>query len=152
MSKKRTAGFWFLLIPGILILLMLIFGQMTAVIDYDFAVSIDLQEPAEVFSDFGVAMNKAFGVSDTLIYLPLLLFGLIGLWLKKSWGVFTMFGALAITAYWPMMHIFYVLYAEGLPGFHFTEFTSFITTLIIITLYALWGMYYLYRNQKSLIG
>jgi hypothetical protein len=150
MSEKRTAGFWFLMIPGILILLILIFGQMTAVIDYEFAVSIDMQEPAHVFSDVGVAMNKAFGVSDTIIYLPLLLFGLIGLWLKKSWGLFTMLGALAITAYWPVMHIFFVLYAEGLPGFHFTEFTSFIITLTIITLYALWGMYYLYINQKSL--
>ncbi len=151
MYEKRTVGFWFLMIPGILIFLMLIFGQMMAVIDYDFAVSIDMQEPADIVSEYGVAMNKAFGVSDTLIYLPLLLFGLIGLWLKKSWGLFTMLGALAITAYWPVMHIFYVLYAEGLPGFNFTEFTSFITILIIITLYALWGMYYLYKNQKSLM-
>ncbi len=151
MYEKRTAGFWFLIIPGILIFLMLVFGQMMAVIDYDFAVSIDLQEPADVWGEFGVAMNKAFGVSDTLIYLPLLLFGLIGMWLRKSWGLFTMLGALAITAYWPVMHIFYVLYADGLPGFNFTEFTSFITILIIITLYALWGMYYLYKNQKSLM-
>jgi len=151
MSKKRTAGFWFLMIPGFVILLMLIFGQMMAVIDYDFTVSIGMQEPAEVFDEFGVAMNKAFGVSDTLIYLPLLFFGLIGLWLKKPWGLFTMHGALAITAYWPVMHIFYVLYAEGLPGFNFTDFTSFITTLTIITLYALWGMYYLYKNRKSLM-
>jgi len=151
MSNKREIGFWFLMIPGILILLMLVFGQMMAVIDYDFAVSIDLQEPAEVWGEFGVAMNKAFGVSDTIIYFPLLFFGLIGLWLKKPWGLFTMLGALAITAYWPVMHIFYVLYAEGLPGFNFTDFTSFITILIIITLYALWGMFYLYKNQKSLM-
>jgi len=96
-------------------------------------------------------MNKAFGVSDTLIYLPLLLSGIIGLWLRKSWGFIAMLGALSITAYWPVMHIFYVLYAEGLPGFNFTDFTSFITTLIIITLYGLWGMFYLYRNQKSLM-
>ena len=151
MSNKQDIGFWILMIPGFLILLMLIFGQMMAVIDYDFTVSIGMQEPADVWGEFGVAMNKAFGVSDTLIYLPLLFFGLIGLWLKKSWGLFTMIGALAITAYWPVMHIFYVLYAEGLPGFNFTEFASFITTLIIITLYALWGMYYLYKNRKSLM-
>ena len=151
MSRKRTVGFWLLMIPGFLILLMLIFGQMMAVIDYDFVVAIDLQEPEEVFGEFGVAMNKAFGVSDTIIYLPLLLFGLVGLWIKKTWGLFTMIGALAITAYWPVMHIFYVLYAEELPGFNFTEFTSFIITLIIITLYALWGMYYLYKYQVSLM-
>ena len=151
MSNKQDIGFWILMIPGFLILLMLIFGQMMAVIDYDFTVSIGMQEPADVWGEFGVAMNKAFGVSDTLIYLPLLFFGLIGLWLKKSWGLFTMIGALAITAYWPVMHIFYVLYAEGLPGFNFTEFASFITTLIIITLYALCGMYYLYKNRKSLM-
>lgn len=151
MNGKNTMGFWVLMISAFLLLLMLIFGQMMAVIDYDFTVSIGMQEPADVWGEFGVAMNKAFGVSDTLIYLPLLIFGLIGLWLKKPWGLFTMIGALAITAYWPVMHIFYVLYAEGLSGFNFTEFASFITTLIIITLYALWGMYYLYKNRKSLM-
>ena len=147
MINKRKIEFWFLMIPGILILLMLIFGQMMAVVDYEFTVSIDMQEPVEVVDEFGVAMNKAFGVSDTIIYLPLLLFGLVGLWLRKPWGLFTMFGALAITAYWPVIHIFYVLYAEGLPGFYFTEFTSFIITLTIITSYAFWGMYYLYKNH-----
>lgn len=152
MKIKRGKGFWILIVPGILIFLMLIFGQMMAVIDYDFTVSIGMQEPVNVWGEFGVAMNKAFGISDTLVYLPLLFFGLIGLWLKKNWGLFTMIGALAITAYWPVMHIFYVLYAEGLPGFNFTEFTSFIITLIIITSYALWGMYYLYKNQNSLTG
>jgi hypothetical protein len=148
MSGKRTLGFWVLIIPGFLILFMLIFGQMMAVIDYDFAVSIGLQEPTEVFSEYGVAMNKAFGVGDTIIYLPLLVLGLIGLWLKKSWGLFVMLAALAITAYWPVVHIFFVLFAEGLPGFNFTDFTSFITTLIVISVYGIWGMYYLYSHKN----
>ncbi|MEN8194290.1 MAG: hypothetical protein ABFS12_15825 [Bacteroidota bacterium] len=76
-------------------------------INYEFTVSIGLQESVDVFGEFGVAMNKAFGVSDTIIYLPLLVFGLLGLWQKKSWGVSALIGAMAITAYWPIVYIFF---------------------------------------------
>ena len=148
MTNKRTNGFWILMIPGILILVMLIFGQMMSFINYEFTVSIGLQESVEVFSEFGVAMNKAFGVSDTIIYLPLLVSGLLGLWQKKSWGVSALIGALAITAYWPIVHIFFVIYANGLPGFNFTDYTSFIIVLIVISTYGLWGFLYLNNNRK----
>ncbi len=148
MTNKRTNGFWILMIPGILILLMLIFGQMMSFINYEFTVSIGLQESVDVFGDFGVAMNKAFGVADTIIYLPLLVFGLLGLWKKRSWGVSALIGALAITAYWPLVYIFFVIYADGLPGFNFTDFTSFIIVLIVISAYGLWGFLYLNKNRK----
>ena len=148
MTNKRTNGFWILMIPGILILVMLIFGQMMSFINYEFTVSIGLQESVEVFSEFGVAMNKAFGVSDTIIYLPLLVSGLLGLWQKKSWGVSALMGALAITAYWPLVYLFFVIFAAGLPGFNFTDYTSFIIVLIVISTYGLWGFLYLNKNRE----
>jgi len=150
MSGKRTTGFWILMIPGLLILLMLIFGQMISFIDYGFTVSLGLQESVNVIGEFGVASNKAFGVGDTLIYLPLLIFGLVGLWQKKIWGIFTIFGALAITAYWPIVNLFILYFAKDLPGFNFTDFTTYTIVLSIITIYGLWGMWYIYWNRKTL--
>ena len=150
MSNKREIGFWVLMIPGLLILFMLSVGQMISFIDYDFTVSLGLQESVNVIGEFGVASNKAFGVGDTLIYLPLLIFGLIGLWQKKRWGLFAMVGALAITAYWPIVNLFFLYFAKDLPGFNFTDFVSYTIILSLISVYGLWGMWYIYRNRITL--
>ena len=53
MTNQRTVGFWSLMIPGILILIMLIFGQMMAFIDYEFTVTFGLQESVHVIGEFG---------------------------------------------------------------------------------------------------
>jgi len=150
MSNKRTIGFWVVMIVGILLLLMLILGQMVSFINYDFTVSIGLQESKDIIGEMGVAVNKGFGVGDTIIYIPLMLFGLMGLWFRKMWGLFAMASALAITAYWPMVSIFLLLYARGTPGFNFTDFSSYTIVLIPVTLYGLWGLWYLYKNRKIL--
>ena len=152
MSKRKRIGFWIMMIVGILLLLMLILGQMMAFINYDFAVSLGLQESKDIIGEMGIAVNKGFGVGDTIIYIPLLVFGLMGLWFRKMWGVFAMVSALAITAYWPMVSIFLLLYARGTPGFNFTDFASYAIMLTLITLYGLWGLWYLYKNRKILVN
>ena len=152
MSNKRTIGFWVVMIVGILLLLMLILGQMMSFINYDFTVSIGLQESKDIIGEMGIAVNKGFGVGDTIIYIPLLIFGLMGLWFRKMWGLFAMASALSITAYWPMVSIFLLLYARGTTGFNFTDFAPYTIVLILITLYGLWGLWYLYKNRKILVN
>jgi hypothetical protein len=152
MNNKRTTGFWVIMAMGILLLAVLLLGQMMSFINYDFTVSIGLQESRDVIGEMGVAVNKGFGVGDTIIYTPLLVFGLVGLWSRKMWGVFAMGGALAITAYWPMVCLFSLLFARGTAGFNFTSFTSYTITLTLTTLYGLWGLWYLYRHQRVLAG
>ena len=75
MSNKRTTGFWVIMIIGLILLIILFLGQTMAFIDYDFTVSLKLQESEEIISELGVALNKGFGVGDTLIYIPLLVIG-----------------------------------------------------------------------------
>jgi hypothetical protein len=130
---------------------MLLLGQMMAFIDYEFTVSLGLQESVDAVGEMGVAVNKGFGVGDTMIYTPLLVIGLVGLWLRKKWGVFAMVGALGITAYWPIVNIFLLFFAQGTPGFNFTDLTSHTILLTAFTVYGLWGLYYLYQNQESLV-
>jgi hypothetical protein len=50
-----------------------------AVIDYDFTVSIDLQESVTEITEVGIALNKGFGLGDTIFYMPLFIAGIIGL-------------------------------------------------------------------------
>ena len=150
MIKQRILGFWVILIIGILFIVMLFLGQMMAFINYDFTVSIGLQESKDMVGEVGVAINKGFGVGDTIVYIPILLIGLIGLWRRKMWGVFAMFGALAITAYWPMVTLFFLLFAQDIPAFHFSDVGLYSTFLVPFTIYGLWGLWFLYRNRNKL--
>ena len=122
-----------------------------AFINYDFTVSLGLQEPKDMVGDMGIAVNKGFGVGDTIIYAPILMFGLAGLWLKRPWGLLAMAGAFGITAYWPITMIFLLLYAKGAPGFNLTRFASYTIMLTTISLYGLWGLWYLLTRRKILI-
>jgi len=149
-NEKRTVGFWVVMAMGIPLLVLLLVGQTMSFINYQFTVSIGLQEAREVIGDMGVAMNKGFGLGDTIIYLPLLATGLIGLWLRKAWGVFSMAAAMAITAYWPMVCIFILIFAQGTPGFYFNRYPSYTILLTLLTLYGLWGLGYLYKNRQKL--
>ena len=124
---------------------------MMSFINYEFTVSIGLQESVEVVGEMGVAVNKGFGVGDTIVYIPLLVIGLVGLWIRKKWGIYAMVGALGITAYWPMVAIFLLLFAKGAPGFYFTNFTSYSILLTAFTFYGLWGLWYLYKNREILV-
>lgn len=151
MTGKRTLGFWILAVVGVLLLAILAAGQVMAVIDYDVAVSLGLQESEAVIGEFGVAVNRGVGVADAMIYLPLLLMGLVGLWRRTEWGGVAMAGALAITAYWPLVSWFTLLFARGTAGFHFTSFTSYGILLTLFTAYGVWGLWYLYRHRERLV-
>lgn len=151
MKNNGAVGFWILMVVGILVLVVLFLGQMMSFINYEFTVMIGLQESVDVLGEMGVAVNKGFGVGDTIIYIPLMVMGLIGLWIRKEWGILTMAGALGITAYWPMVSLFLLLFAKGSPGFNFTNFTSYAIILILITIYGIWGLWYLIKRREVLV-
>jgi hypothetical protein len=94
-----------------------------------------------------VAMNKGFAVSDTLIYLPLLILALIGLMLRRFWGFFAMTGALAISAYWPIACLVTLFFSKNIPTFHFKHYTSYTIILLFITIFSIWGLFYLYKKR-----
>jgi len=129
----------------------LVLGQTMSFIDYNFTVALGLQEPKEIVGEMGVAVNKGFGVADTIIYAPLLLAGLIGFWQRKRWGLWALGGALAITAYWPLVCLFFLFFAKGSPGFNFSSYLSYTIILVSNTLYGLWGLWYLYKNYDFLL-
>lgn len=150
MKRNRTLGFWIIMLLGCLLLVLLLFGQTMSVINYAFTVSMGVQESSDLVGEMGVAVNRAFGVGDTISYIPFLIFGLVGLWLQKDWGIFAMFSALSITVYWPIVNVFIVIFSQNTPGFHLTNITPYIIVLSAIFCYGLWGLWYLYSNRKLL--
>ena len=150
-TTKRTTGFWFLIGLGVLLNIVYILGQTMAVINYDFAVSIDLQEPVNEITEIGVALNKGFGFGDTIFYIPLFVIGIIGLLKRTTLGLFTMLGAMAITVYWPIVGLSTVIFAKGAPGWYFTDYTSYTILLSLIAFYGIWGFWFLYKNRSKLV-
>ncbi len=149
---KRSIGYILLVTGSMFLLALLLAGQTMSFIDYDLTVSLGLQESEELVGELGVAVNKGFGVADSIIYIPVLIIGIVGLWKRKKWGVFSMTAALGITAYWPLVCLFIVIFGRDVPGFSFPDFVSYILILSAISVYGLWGLWYLYKNQELLIN
>ena len=149
--NKRGAGFWILIIIGSLLTAWYLVGQTMCIFFYNFTVSIGLQDSAEVITPVGVAFGQGFGIGDTLLYIPLFVIGIIGLLKRKSIGVFAMFGALAVTVYWPIVCLGAVYMAKGAPGWNLTAYAEYTVILPLIAIYGLWGMWYVYRKRKLLV-
>ena len=122
MFRKRKIGFWFLVAIGLLLNLLFVIGQTGAIIDYDFTVSLGLQESKDEITEIGVAFNKGFGFGDTLVYIPIFIVGIIGIIRKKLYGLYLLSGAMSITIYWPMVCLSTVFYAKGSPGWNFAAY------------------------------
>lgn len=148
---KRTSGFWFLIGFGIFLIIIYLLGQTMALINYDFAVSMELQEPVNEITEVGVALNKGFGFGDTVFYIPLFIVGIVGLMRGNAAGLFAMFGAMAVTVYWPIVALSTLFFAKGSPGFRFTDYVSYSIMLPLISIYGLWGLWFLYNNREQLV-
>ena len=147
---KKKIGFFILIGLGILLSILLLIGQTLALFDYDLTVELGLQESVTEVGEVGIAFAKGFGLSDTLIYIPLLIAGIIGLLKNKKWGFFLMFGALAITSYWPMVCLYAFLSDRVAISLTPDKYISYSLLLPLITIYGLWGMWYLINWNKKL--
>lgn len=150
MNKKIDIRFWALIIMGILLNLLMLVGQTGALIDYDFTVSIGMQESIEEVTGVGVAWAKGFGFGDTIIYIPLFIVGIVGTLKGRKWGLLALFGALAITAYWPAVCLFTVFAGKGVMNLSPDKYVSYSIILPLIGTYGLWGMRFICINWEKL--
>ncbi len=146
MKTYKDKGFWVLISIALLLIIMFLAGQTLGVFDYDLAVSIGMQESEEEIGKIGIAFAKGFGFADTVIYIPLFLIGIIGLFKKKRWGKYSMFGALAITVYWPLVHLYAIFIDKISISLHPEKYIYYPILLSLIIIYSLWGMRYLYKK------
>ena len=151
MDYKRNFGLKILIITSIVLMLFLLSGQTFSLINYEAALDLGLQESAEEITEVGIAFAKGFAFADTIAYIPLLLIGIIGLLKRTKWGVYAMFASCAISVYWPLVHLYAIYIGVDVIILNPEKYVSFPITLSFIILYGLWGMWYLYTNQKELI-
>jgi len=147
--KKKKIGFRILTGLGILLAFLLLSGQTLALFDYNLTVELGLQESETEVSKVGIAFAKGFGFGDIIISLPLLKAGIIGLLKNKNGGLFSMFGALAITAYWPLVCLYAGLSDRVAITLTSDKYISYSVMLPLIAIYGLWGMGYIINLKKK---
>ena len=149
---RTSIGIKVLISIAAVMIIFLLVGQTYSVIDYDWAVSVGLQESEEEVTKVGIAWLKAFAVGDTLSLIPFLVAGIIGLTKRKRWGLYTMFAGLAISVYWPIVNLTAIYIGRQDMELVQEKYISFSILLPLIMVYGLWGMWYLYRNKDFLVN
>ena len=76
----------------------MLMGQTMSVFHYDLTVRLGLQESPEQVGESGLQVNRAFGAGDTVVYIPLMIASLAGLWLKKRWSLLIATAAVGLSA------------------------------------------------------
>ncbi len=142
-KENRQVAFWIIVIFLSLSLILLLLGQTTALFAYDFAVRLGLQESVEEITAFGIEMNRAFGMSDTVIYIPLIVISLIGLILRKSWALFPTAAVMGISAYWAVTMVSVLLFLRGVPGYRLEPGFEYWIPLGSYIVFGIWGILYI---------
>ena len=148
-EKRRPVAFWFFAVFLILSVILILIGQTMSVFCYDVTVRLGLQESVEQVSDFGVQVNRAFGAADTLIYLPLLISSLIGLWIKKRWALITTSAVVGVSAYWSSTILFMFLFLPGTLGYSYIPGLDIWLFLWVYFLFGVVGFFYLLLRGET---
>jgi len=151
-DRTHTFGYWFLAVfLGVSILLMLL-GQTMAVLDYELAVRLGLQESLEEVGPFGVQMNRAFGASDTVVYVPLMLASLLGLLRRRRWSLVTTAAVAGISLYWSMTIVFVLVFARTVPGYSLRPGPEYAVFLGAYVVFGIWCIGYLVTRGDAILG
>jgi hypothetical protein len=114
-NAKHPIFFWVIIVFLIVSMVLLLMGQTMAIFNYGFAVKLGLQEHVKEVSEFGVQINRAFGVGDTFVYIPLMAISLVGLFLKKRWSLVTTAAVMGVSGYWATTVGFILFFLPGCP-------------------------------------
>ena len=137
----RSLSIWSLIAGMIFLTVMILLGQSSAVFNYDFAVSLSLQESADKVGSHFVQFNRAVGAADTVAYIPLLVASIIGLLLRQRWALYTTAAVMGISLYWPVICLFMMLFMSGESGYNFPLSPSYVAIFVAVMAFGAWGLY-----------
>ncbi len=150
MNKQKRLKSGFKLIIGFHILNIIIFivGQGGAVIAYDTVAQWGLQEARETADPFIILINRAIGLADFIIGVPIFILATLGLWKMRFYGIMASFMILGISFYWTTVawikQYFYIQATVKCEPFDVATHSM----LSFVFLFSLWASWYLYKNRK----
>lgn len=151
-TKNRSKAFWFITAFLFLSVFLMLLGQTMAVFNYDLAVSLGLQESIDQVGPSGVQVNRAFGIGDTVVYIPLMIVSLVGLFLRKRWALLTTAAVSGVSAYWTVTVASIMLLAPGTPGYNYTPGTEIILFVAAYLAFGAWSLIYISIRGEDLIS
>ena len=149
MDKKRIMplGIKFIIGFHILSIIFWVVGQGGAVIAYDTVAQWGLVEPRETIDPFILLINRAIGLADVIIGVPLFVIALIGLWRMRFYGAAFSWMVLGIGFYWTTIawvkQYFYL--QAGMKSLPFEIGTH--GMLAFVFLFSAWASWYLIKNR-----
>jgi hypothetical protein len=150
--SARPAAFWIIVIFLAYYLVFLLAGQTASVFAYDFTVRMGLQESAKAVGEYGVQVNRALGLADTVVLIPLIIISLIGLFLRKTWALTTLAAVMGITLYWPICCSGLLFFLEGVPGFSLEPGMGYWLVFAVHTGFALGTLFCILLRGQTLFG
>lgn len=148
---RRNAAFWFILVFQALSVILLLLGQTMSVFDYELTVRLGLQESSNEVGAHGVQVNRAFGAGDTVVYIPLMLASLAGLWLRKWWSLLTTAAVAGISVYWTATIGSMLAFLPGTPGYSYVPPLSIWFFIGVYMLFGVWCFFYLITSGEALL-
>lgn len=133
----QTFAFWFIQIPGWLLVLYLVVAQCTAAFSYALGVRLGTQEPASRITEVGAAFWWGLAAADLVFYTPLMILGLVGHAAGAGWAPVVLGAALGATVYWPVASLATVWRARGAPGWSLPKERQY---WIVLPVIAVWGL------------
>ena len=139
---KLIVAFFIISAAGFLV------GQGSAVVDYEWAADVGLQESLDGNDPAIIETNRAIGLADVIIAVPLFIVAAVGLWRLKFFGVVAAWLVLGINLYWPIVgwvkKEFYLQADLQLDPFP-------IATHVMLAFFffpSIWAIWYLARNRE----
>jgi hypothetical protein len=107
-QQSRRFRIIFHLISWIQVLSIPLFlvGQTTSVFNYDWTVRHGPQESQAEIGPAMVQVNRAFGASDSIFYVPVLLLSAYGMFRRKRWALIFTAASAGIHTYWSLTILF----------------------------------------------
>lgn len=150
-GQSRPVAFWVFTVFIALSIVLMLAGQTMSVFDYDLTVRLGLQESLEEVGEVGVQVNRAFGVGDTVVYVPLLIASLVGLLRKKPWSLLTTAAVAGVSAYWSLTVTSILLFAPGAQDYSYVPGPEIWLFVSAYAVFGLWGLAYLIVRGERLI-
>jgi hypothetical protein len=134
-------------------LVLILIGQTMAVFDYEFTVGLGLQEHVSEVTPIGVEVNRGFGAGDTVIYIPLILLSMAGLYLRKRWALYAAAAVMGISSYWATTVAFMYAFLLDVPEYPFVPTADYWISISVFIVSGILGLLYLvFRGETLLEG
>lgn len=125
-------------------------GQTLAVVAYDTVSGWGLQGPRDLLDPVIVEVNRAIGLTDTLVMLPLFVVAIVGLWRERFYGAVASWLVFGMTLYWPVVFWTSQRFFTAAGIRHAPVALSVVVVPAACMLMACWGSWYLYRINGRL--